>query len=115
MAYKINKSTPDDSYILLVGNDEDSSFHSMLATLAKPRAFTYSDIYFSAALDESGTGLSVNDMKEILASNYDYVAVYSVTDNLLNNYAGLFEETSDLADLMLYGVNKETGSLYLVE
>ena len=115
LAYKINSNTPEDACILLVGDDSDAIYHPILATISKPRSFTFSDIYFSASKDESGTGLSVADMKEILASNYEYVAIYNVTENLSVNYKNLFENQNDISQLSLYGVDKETGSLYLIE
>ena len=113
LAGKINSNTPEDAFILLVGKDTDSVYHSMLATISKPRSFTYSSTYFSEWSDANG--LSVEDMKEILASNYDYVAVYNPTDNLMDNYTGLFENPNEISELMLYGVNKETGALYLIQ
>ena len=113
LAGKINSNTPEDAFILLIGKDTDSVYHSILATISKPRSFSFSSIYFPEWSDANG--LSVDDMKEILASNYDYVAVYNITDNLMDNYSGLFENTNEISELMLYGVNKETGALYLIQ
>ena len=115
LAGEINSNTAEDSNILIVGDDADAYYHPILETISKPRQFTFSDVYFSSALDENGTGLSEQDMKEILESNYDYVAVYRVTENLSSNYAGLFDNPSEMADLALYAVDKETGVLHLVQ
>lgn len=113
LAGKINSNTAEDSFILIVGDDADAYYHPILETISKPRQFTFSDVYISSAVDENG--LSEDELKEILASNYDYVAVYRVTENLSANYSGIFENSAEMADLMLYEVDKETGVLHLVQ
>lgn len=113
LAGKINSNTAEDSFILIVGDDADAYYHPILETISKPRQFTFSDVYISSAVDENG--LSEDELKEILASNYDYVAVYRVTENLSTNYSGIFEDSAEMADLMLYEVDKETGVLHLVQ
>ncbi|WP_028234375.1 hypothetical protein [Pseudobutyrivibrio sp. MD2005] len=115
LAGKINANTPEDASILIVGDDTNVVFHPILATIAKPRSFTYSDVYISSYVDESGAGLSEEEFKEILVDNFDYVAIYNPTDNLVNTYAGLFEDSSEIKDLTLYQVDKESGMLSLVQ
>ena len=112
---KINSNTSEDASILIVGDDTNVVFHPILATISKPRSFTYSDVYISSYVDESGAGLSEEEFKEILVDNYDYVAIYNPTDNLLNTYVGLFENASEIKDLTVYKVDKESGKLSLVQ
>lgn len=110
---KINRNTEEDCSILLVGDDADVPYHPILATISKPRSITFSDIYISSAVDESG--ISLNDFKELLASNYDYVAIYRVTENLDKTYSDVFVNKEDIRSLSLYLVDKATGMLKLVE
>lgn len=113
LADKINNNTEEDASILLVGEDKDAPFHPILETIAKPRNFVYSDKHFGETIDESGSGLSVEELQSLLASTYDYVAIYSITENIGETYLGVFENPKDVNSLSLYKVNDE-GKLVLV-
>ena len=75
-------------------------------------------------LDEVAAGLTelevkevmdlVDELKKELIDKYDYVAVYSVSDNLKNNYSEIFGE-NDILPLYVYSVDKTTGELSLNE
>ena len=109
----INASTDEDASILLVGRDEDAIYHPILETISKPRSFTYSDVYFSGEVSEDT--ISVDELKDIFKSDYDYVAIYTTTDNLLTNYTDIFDNKDDIHNLSLYRVDKTTGMLSLIQ
>ena len=115
LADKINNNTEEDASILLVGGDKDAPFHPILETIAKPRNFVYSDKHFGETIDESGSGLSEEELQSLLASTYDYVAIYSITENIGETYLGVFENPNDMKYLSLYSVDKTTGKISLVE
>ena len=111
---KINKNTPEDASILMVANDkEDAAYYPVIQTISKPRNITYSTVHFSAEVNADG--LSVEDLEDILASTYDYVAIYHLTDNVKETYSGIFEDESKIRSLSLYQVDKKSGKLTLVE
>ncbi|SFN77996.1 hypothetical protein SAMN04487831_103262 [Pseudobutyrivibrio sp. UC1225] len=113
LADKINSNTEEDASILFVGGDKDAPFHPILETIAKPRHFVFSDKHFGETIDESGSGLSTEELQSLLASTYDYVAVYSITENLGENYLGIFENPNEVNALSLYRVDGD-GKLALV-
>jgi len=112
---RINAYTDEDARILLVGTDEDQPFHPILETISKPRSFKYIDLYIPDTLDEASSGITEEELLTTLADEYDYVAIYNLTDNLLANYSGIFESGSEPQNLSLYKVDKSTGKLSLVE
>ena len=114
LASKINSNTSKDASILLVGEDGQAIFDPILETISKPRSITYSDIYFSSDPEKANEGLSVDELKNELMEKYDYVAIYSVSDNLKNNYSEIFGE-NDILPLYVYSVDKTTGELSLNE
>ncbi len=112
---KINRDTDEDASILIVGNDADVMVHPILATISKPRSFTYSDIYIPEAVEDTSIELSVKQFKQILADKYDYVAIYSTTDSIKNTYADVFEDADSINDLSLYKVDINTGNIEFIE
>ncbi|MBR4707121.1 MAG: hypothetical protein IKP29_03610 [Pseudobutyrivibrio sp.] len=112
LSAQINANTDEEARILLVGEDEDIPFHPILETISKPRKITYSDVYITEAVGASG--ISAEEFEGIIYENFDYVAVYRVTDNLIENYSGIFEDIGSLHNLALYEVEPE-GRLRIIE
>ena len=112
---KINANTSEDSSILLVGTDSDQPFHPILETISKPRSFTFSDVYIPDTVDEMEGAISQDEFLQILAHEYDYVAIYETTENLVQNYSDIFEDTTLINNLTLYTVDKTTGKLFAID
>lgn len=71
-----------------------------------------SSIYFNATPDENGeVGMSVEEFKELLKNNFDYVAIYTPTRAITEYYSNVFIEGSKVEALQLYKIDSK-GNLY---
>ncbi|MBE5918611.1 MAG: hypothetical protein E7272_02095 [Pseudobutyrivibrio ruminis] len=112
LAAEINATCEEDARILVVGDVSDNPYVPILSTISKPRWFMESSIYFNATPDENGeVGMSVEEFKELLKSNFDYVAIYSPTGAITENYSSVFIEGSKAEALQVYKVDSK-GNLY---
>ena len=112
LAAEINATCEENARILVVGDVSDNPYVPILSTISKPRWFMESSIYFNATPDENGeVGMSVEEFKELLKSNFDYVAIYSPTGAITENYSSVFIEGSKAEALQVYKVDSK-GNLY---
>ena len=112
LAAEINAICEENARILVVGDVSDNPYVPILSTISKPRWFMESSIYFNATPDENGeVGMSVEEFKELLKTNFDYVAIYRPTGAITENYSSVFIEGSKAEALQVYKVDSK-GNLY---
>lgn len=54
-------------------------------------------------------------MNELVSGNYDYVALYVVNDDFIEDYGSVFEDVDDIENETIFEVNKDTKTLSLCE
>ncbi len=106
LAGKINANTEEDAKILLVGFDEDQPMHPIIETLTKPRKTTFSDVYVADSCEDKKDNLSLDELQNVL-EDFDYVAIYRPTDNLVDNYSDIFVNSDEIQILSLYIVDAD--------
>ncbi|SFI04387.1 hypothetical protein SAMN04487830_11923 [Pseudobutyrivibrio sp. OR37] len=112
LAAVINSECQENARILVIGESSDDLYTPVLSTICKPRWFMESSVYFNATLDENDeVGMSVEDFKELLKNNFDYVAIYSPTEAITDYYASIFANGNVVDALQLYKVDNQ-GNLY---
>jgi len=112
LAAVINSECQENARILVIGESSDDLYTPVLSTICKPRWFMESSVYFNATLDENGeVGMSVEDFKELLKNNFDYVAIYSPTEAITDYYSSIFANGNVVHALQLYKVDNQ-GNLY---
>ena len=115
LGQKIKDNCDEDARILMVGESSDDAYAPILSTTCKPRWFIESSAYFSATPDENGTvALSIDEFRELLINNFDYVAIYRPTETITTVFAGVFSDISQVGELTLFAVGPD-GTLTLVE
>ena len=112
LAANINHTCEEDARILVVGESSDDVFTPILSTLCKPRWFMESTAYFQATPDENGeVGMTVDDFKQLLKSNFDYVAIYKPTEAINEYYSSVFADGTQINAFDIYKVGNK-GNLY---
>lgn len=116
LAGKINEVCEEDARILLVYSDGESLMQAILSTLTKPRTIDSSEGYFPSTMPEDiSTIITDTDLLGIIASDYDYVAIYSSNDCLVGNYTSVFEDSAQIMNGAVYKISAKTGKLMLVK
>lgn len=112
LAAEINATCEENARILVVGDVSDNQYVPILSTISKPRWFMESSTYFNATPDENGeVGMSVEEFKELLKNNFDYVAIYSPTGAITEYYSSVFIDGNKAEALQLYKIDSK-GNLY---
>ena len=112
LAANINHTCEEDARILVVGESSDDVFTPILSTICKPRWFMESTVYFQATPDENGeVGMTVDDFKQLLKSNFDYVAIYKPTEAIEEYYSSVFADGTQINAFDIYKVDNK-GNLY---
>lgn len=112
LAAEINATCEENARILVVGDDSDNQYVPILSTISKPRWFMESSFYFNATPDENGeVGMRVEEFKELLKNNFDYVAIYSPTGAITEYYSSVFVDGNKAEALQLYKIDSK-GNLY---
>ncbi|MBR1876916.1 MAG: hypothetical protein IJ805_07405, partial [Lachnospiraceae bacterium] len=108
---KIMESCEDNSRIAYINQNTESDDSFLIVRYnVRPEHL----LYFEYKLEKDSEGnvkTTASQMKDILAENYDYAAIYMINDDFINDYGELFENPEDIAENAVYSVDRETGLL----
>lgn len=120
LADKINDEVELDEKTYFICQDDRSWYNSnsdiQVSFQIYPRKIQYGNSYFTELEPDVGSEWFINEMdidefREELIRNYDYVAIHRQDTYFIEHYGELFEDQGSIADDCLYKIDPLTGLL----
>lgn len=113
--YAIAPEEPQRIYLI---SQEDSGFdYQMLHYLLRPHILTIGPSWSlgtaASEADQWSREYSPQQWQEELVEKYDYVLIYRLNDQFVQNYGHLFENREDIREQGIYAVDRSSGLLKL--